>query len=101
MQWDFLVQAATVIALIAGAALAFRAILKCLEWRDGDKDAFWNFLALCCGAGSGIFFFIGLLALQMGPYANIEIGLYMGSILALAGMAFTFLSVFFKWRESK
>lgn len=94
---------AIVAALIVGGVFAFRAVLKFLEWRDGDQDAFWNFLALSCGAASGILFFIGLAALTGGSstYAAVEVGIYLGTILALAGLGLTFYFIFMKWWNSK
>ncbi len=92
---------AIVIAPILCGIFTFRTIFKFLEWRDGDKDALWGFLSLCCGAGSSFFFFLAIIGLHTGPYAIIELGFQLGIILATAAIALIFVSTFLQWREAK
>lgn len=95
--WLILLYLAPTLSWIAVGILGFRAVFKFLEWQDGNKDMLWNFLALCCGAAASVFFAIGTTALWVGPESAFEIGIYMGSILALAAIALTFVSVLLKW----
>ena len=94
-----------VMGLIVGGLLAIRAIFKFLDWRDGDKDALWNFLALCCGATAGILVFIGFAVFNAGnnwtAWDLFSFSIYAGLVLILASLGLTAVSVILKWREVK
>ncbi|MHA1129486.1 MAG: hypothetical protein ACTSQI_05000 [Candidatus Helarchaeota archaeon] len=92
---------ARVIAPILAGIFAFRAVFKFIEWHDGDQDQLWNFLSLCCGAVSSIFFFLGINGLYTGPLSIVEIGFYTGFILTVAAVALMFVATFLKWRKVK
>ncbi|MHA1265748.1 MAG: hypothetical protein ACTSRS_11000 [Candidatus Helarchaeota archaeon] len=82
--------------------LAFRAIFKFMDWRAGDQESLWNFLALCCGSSSGLFFGIALINFFIPfPVSIFEFIVNMGYFTALAGLGLTFYSVFMKWWRQK
>ena len=99
MQIETLIPVALIASILAGGTLILRAIYKYQEWKDGDENAFWNFLSLILGGAAGIFFFLGFIG-AYGSYALFELGITLGTFLALGALVFTFLSVLFLWKKS-
>jgi hypothetical protein len=93
------------VCLVFGAFFAIRGFYKYKEWRAGEKDEFWTFLAMILACGgivlSGLFIFIYIGGVSES-LAEILTGiLFIGILLGLGAIGLTTFYYFQKWQSAK